>query len=72
MLIDCRSIAVATPSFSDEVLKQILIERGARHLTIVHAPRRFAELLERAAVRLQVDERLEIVPADNHETPTSV
>ncbi len=63
VLLDCRGIAIATPSFSDEVLKQILMERGARRLTVVHAPRRFAELLQRAATRLGVDERLEIVSA---------
>ena len=27
---------IATPSFTDEVLKQILVERGALSLTVLH------------------------------------
>ncbi len=71
VLLDCRGIAIATPSFTDEVLKQILMERGARRLTVVHAPRRFTELLQRAAARLSVDERLEIVSRPDSGTAAS-
>ena len=64
VLLDCQDTAIATPSFTDEVLKQILVERRASSLTVVNAPRRFAELLLRAAVRLRIDDRLHIASAD--------
>lgn len=64
VLLDCRGTAIATPSFSDEVLKQILVERGALRLTVVNAPGRFAELLQRAAVRLGIDDRLHLTSGD--------
>ena len=58
VLLDCQDTAITTPSFTDEVLKQILVERVALSLTVVNAPRRFAELLLRAAVRLRIDDRV--------------
>jgi len=60
VLIDCRATAIATPSFVDELLKQILIERSARCLRVTNAPRRFADLLLRASTRLKVDDRLDV------------
>lgn len=60
VLLDCRGTAIATPSFTDEILKQILIERDAHSLEVVNAPHRFAELLVRAAARLGVDDRLRV------------
>jgi len=60
VFIDCRATAIATPSFVDELLKQILIERSARRLRVTNAPRRFADLLLRASARLKVDDRLEV------------
>ena len=64
VLLNCQDTAIATPSFADEVLKQILVERVALSLTVVNAPPRFAELLLRAAVRLRVDDRLQITSGD--------
>src|SRR3990172_2616941 len=60
VMLDCRGTAIATPSFADEVLKAILIERAATSLTVRNAPERFAALLTRAAARLGVAERLTI------------
>jgi hypothetical protein len=60
VLLDCQDTAIATPSFTDEILKQILVDRDAHSLEVVNAPDRLAELLERAAVRLGVGERLRI------------
>lgn len=60
VLLNCRGTAIATPSFADEVLKQVLIERQAASLTVENAPERLAGLLERAAVRLGVGDRLHV------------
>lgn len=60
VLLDCRGTAIATPSFTDEILKQILIERDAHSLEVTNAPNRFAELLLRAAARLGIDDRLRV------------
>jgi hypothetical protein len=60
VLLDCRGIAIATPSFADEILKQILIERDARRLEVVNAPHRLAELLTRTAAPLGVNDYLRI------------
>ena len=58
VLLECRGTAIATPSFADEVLKQVLLQRSARHLIVVNAPDRFIELLDRAALRLGLADRL--------------
>lgn len=60
VLLDCRGTAIATPSFTDEILKQILIERDAHSLEVINAPNRFAELLVRAGARLGIDDRLRV------------
>jgi hypothetical protein len=58
--LDCRNMTVATPSFADEILKEVLLRRHAQHLDVTNAPGRFAELLERAAARLAVNERVDV------------
>lgn len=60
VLLDCRGTAIVTPSFTDELLKQILIERNARCLKVTNAPQRFAHLLLRASKRLKVDDRIDV------------
>lgn len=60
VLLDCQGTAITAPSFTDEILKQILIERDAHSLEVINAPNRFAELLLRAAARLGIDDRLRV------------
>jgi hypothetical protein len=52
---------MATPSFADEVLKQILVTRCARSLTVRNAPDRFVVLLTRASHRLQLAGRVHVI-----------
>lgn len=58
ILLDCSAIVVATPSFLDEIVKQVLLVRNAAALEIWSAPSRSSELLERAADNRKVADRL--------------
>lgn len=58
--LDCSRMIVGTPSFLDEVVKQVLELRGAKALEVNDAPERARELLERAAENRGVRDRLRI------------
>ena len=58
--VDCSKMIVGTPSFLDEVVKQILELRGAEALEVNEAPERARALLERAAENRGVRDRLRI------------
>jgi hypothetical protein len=58
--LDCSRMLVGTPSFLDEVVKQVLELRAARELEIFDAPARPRDLLERAAENRGVRDRLRI------------
>jgi hypothetical protein len=58
--LDCSKMIVGTPSFLDEVVKQILELREAEALEVNDAPERARELLERAAENRGVQDRLRI------------
>lgn len=58
VLLDCAHLLVGTPSFLDEILKQVLIERGADSLRVNDASERVQQLLERAATNRHVRDRL--------------
>jgi hypothetical protein len=56
--IDCRDLAVSTSSFWDEVVKTVLVTRGARQLSLLDAPTRAGELARRSASNRGVADRL--------------
>jgi hypothetical protein len=58
--LDCSSLLVGTPSFFDEIVKQVLVIRHADTLDAVAAPERVRQLLERAAENRGVRERLRV------------
>jgi hypothetical protein len=58
VLLDCARLLVGTPSFLDEILKQILVERGADSLKVHGASERVQQLLERSAANRDVRDRL--------------
>jgi len=58
IVLDCSQTLVGTPSFLDEVLKQILVVRGARTLSVVSASPRAQDLLERSAENRNLRDRL--------------
>lgn len=59
--VDCSSLQASTPSFVDELIKQVLVDRGAARLTIVQAPERTAHLAQKFAANHGVTDRLETV-----------
>lgn len=65
VLLDCSALVVGTPSFLDEMVKQVLVLRRADALEISGAPDRARDLLERAAENRSVRDRLRIA------TPTA-
>lgn len=58
--LDCAELAVSTPSFLDEIVKEILVVRRAQLLDVVDASDRVRVLLERAAANRGVSERLRV------------
>ncbi len=60
VLLDCSGLLVGTPSFLDEIVKQILVLRDADFLEVSGAPDRARDLLERAADNRSVRERLRV------------
>lgn len=60
VVLNCSSLVVGTPSFLDEVVKQVLGQRGADALEVSDAPERARELLERAAANRGVVDRLRV------------
>lgn len=58
VVLDCARLLVGTPSFLDEVLKQVLVERGADSMKVHDASERVQQLLERSAANRDVRDRL--------------
>jgi hypothetical protein len=56
--LDCTDTLVGTPSFLDEVVKQVLEVRGASTLSVHAASPRVQHLLERSAENRQLRDRL--------------
>lgn len=58
VILDCAELLVGTPSFLDEVLKQVLMGRHARSLSVEGASSRVHDLLERSAENRGLRDRL--------------
>lgn len=61
--LDCSQMVIGTPSFLDEIVKQVLTERGAAGLEVAEAPERARELIERSANNRGVSSQLKIIQA---------
>ncbi len=61
VLVDCSRLLVGTPSFLDEIVKQVLEMRNAEALEVSGAPPRARDLLERSAVNRGVSDRVQVV-----------
>jgi hypothetical protein len=59
VVLDCSALQASTPSFVDELIKAVLVEREAARLVLQSAPERTVELARRAAVNHGVAERLQ-------------
>jgi hypothetical protein len=60
VLVDCSALQASTPSFVDELVKAVLVDRQADRLIIKGAPERTVELARRAAENRGVADRLEV------------
>jgi hypothetical protein len=60
VVVDCSALQASTPSFVDELIKAILVERVAAQLVLQSAPGRTVELARRAAGNHGVAERLQV------------
>ena len=61
MILNCGSLRVATPSFFDEIVKQVLVEASADRLEILRPTARARELAEKSADNRGVASRLSIL-----------
>ena len=60
VLVDCSALQASTPSFVDELVKAVLVDRRGSRLVVRGAPERTVELARRAAQNRGVTDRLEI------------
>jgi hypothetical protein len=58
IVLDCTDLLVGTPSFLDEIVKQVLVLRNARTLSVQSASARVHDLLERSAENRDLRVRL--------------
>jgi hypothetical protein len=59
VMVDCTALQASTPSFVDELVKAVLVDRKGDRLIIKGAPERTVELARRAARNRGVSDRLE-------------
>jgi hypothetical protein len=59
VMVDCTALQASTPSFVDELVKSVLVDRAGDRLIIKGAPERTVELARRAAQNRAVADRLE-------------
>jgi hypothetical protein len=60
VVVDCSALKASTPSFVDELVKLVLVERHATRLIFQSAPDRTVELARRAATNREVVDRLQV------------
>jgi hypothetical protein len=60
VLVDCSALQASTPSFVDELVKAVLVDRRGSQLVVKGAPERTVALARRAAQNRGVSDRLEI------------
>jgi hypothetical protein len=59
VMVDCAALQASTPSFVDELVKAVLVDRQGERLIVKGAPERTVELVRRAAQNRGVADRLE-------------
>jgi len=55
----CRDMAAASESFADELVREVVVVRGADGLALVGAPSKFVEHCRTAAIRRRVRRRVQ-------------
>jgi hypothetical protein len=62
--VGAQGLASAAPSFVDELVKEILVNRDAKRLTVRHASERLAHYLKRSAKNRGVGDKLVVYLRD--------
>jgi hypothetical protein len=60
VVVDCSGLVVGTPSFVDEIVKEVLLVRQADRLEFTGSSARVATLAERAAANRGVADRVSV------------
>jgi len=63
VVLNCRNLLSASPSFADEVVKQVLVDGGAAELVILAAGDDFVDYVQRSAGAHGVEGRVVVLPA---------
>ena len=59
VLVDARGLESGTSSFAAQLVRRILLDKGAQRLILVGAPPSFAAYVRDAAVKLHVSNKLD-------------
>jgi hypothetical protein len=60
VVLDCKNLAVSTPSFLDEIVRQVLVERSADQLNVIDADERARDHVVRSADNRKVRAKLTV------------
>lgn len=60
LVVLCRDLASASTSFADQLVKEVVEERGAAALVLVGAPDRFVQLVRESAARRGASDRVKV------------
>lgn len=60
VVLDCERVVISTPSFLDEIVKMVLVERHAEHLDVVAANDRTEFHVRNAAANRGVASRVQV------------
>jgi hypothetical protein len=60
VVVDCRRLVSASPSFAAQLVLRVLVDRRAGSLEVEHAPAAFGTYLQQAARRIGVADRLHV------------
>ena len=61
VVVDCRRLVSASPSFAAQLVLRVLVDRQAGSLHVEHAPAAFDAYLQEAAGGLDVTGRLHVI-----------
>ena len=60
LVVLCRDLASGSTSFADQLVKEVLEQRGASAIVLVGAPSRFVALVQESAQRRGVADRVRV------------
>lgn len=58
--VDCHQLRAASPSFVDELIQIVVVERNASRVEFLRATPRTADLIRRSAVNRRLEDRVDV------------